>query len=114
MADIAYDRDLIADMLDDIAERFGKGYSEKSYREQARLLREADNTDAQGAGRTVSRKPADGRVLAKARDAWLESDEARMLANDINGPVGGKYLRNRLELAFVAGYEAAEREVRNG
>ena len=49
----------------------------------------------------------DGRAIAQARDAWQNSDEGRMLANDINGPVGGQYLRNRLEVAFCAGYEAA-------
>jgi len=48
-----------------------------------------------------------GRVLAMARDAWQASDEARMLANDRNGLVGGKYLRNRLEVAFCAGFDAA-------
>ena len=50
---------------------------------------------------------ADGKVLAAARDAWQASDEGRMLASDINGPVGGKYLRNRLEVAFIAGYDEA-------
>lgn len=49
----------------------------------------------------------DGRAIAQARDAWQNSDEGRMLANDINGPVCGQYLRNRLEVAFCAGYEAA-------
>lgn len=49
----------------------------------------------------------DGKVIALARNAWQEGDEARMLANDTSGPVGGKYLRNRLEVAFIAGYDAA-------
>jgi len=54
----AYDRALVADMLDDIAERFGKGFSDKSYREQARLLRAADNADAAGV-HTARREPDD-------------------------------------------------------
>ena len=49
----------------------------------------------------------DGKVIALARNAWQEGGEARMLANDMAGPVGGKYLRNRLEVAFIAGYDAA-------
>ena len=49
--------------------------------------------------------------LARARDAWLESDEARMLqSRPINLPSDMKYMRNRLELAFIAGYEAREKE----
>jgi hypothetical protein len=47
--------------------------------------------------------------LAKARDEWQESDEARMLSSDLMGPVGGKSLRNRLEAAFIAGWEAHKR-----
>lgn len=55
----------------------------------------------------------EGRALAKARDAWQASDEARVLANDITGPVGGQYLRNRLEVAFCAGYDAGHADAQS-
>ncbi|WP_313250095.1 hypothetical protein [Stenotrophomonas acidaminiphila] len=61
-----------------------------------------------GGSEAVSGGGTCGRSLAKARDAWMASDEARMLANDRNGPIAGKYLRNRLEVAFCAGYDAAQ------
>lgn len=38
--------------------------------------------------------------LAKARDAWLESEEGKRCCN---GNASGHFLQNRLELAFVAG-----------
>lgn len=47
--------------------------------------------------------------LARARDAWLESDEARMLSTI--GPMQTVHLRNRLEVAFIAGYTAREAEI---
>lgn len=43
-----YDRELVARMLEDGAEGFGRGFSQEAMREQARLLRAADNRDAAG------------------------------------------------------------------
>lgn len=42
---------------------------------------------------------------ARARDAWLES----LLHIPLEGSVSGVYLRNRLEAAFCAGYDAGEK-----
>lgn len=50
--------------------------------------------------------------LAKARDAWFESAEGRQVADGRGIGVHADdefYLRNRLELAFLAGWEARER-----
>jgi hypothetical protein len=38
--------------------------------------------------------------LAKARDEWFESDEGQRCCE---GGANGQYLRNRLEIAFLAG-----------
>ena len=50
-------------------------------------------------------KPDYRSELAKARDSWFESPQA---ATCLAGTAAGQYLRNRLERAFIAGYEAAE------
>lgn len=47
----------------------------------------------------------DGRLLAQARDAWFDSDEGRRC---LAGEPFGEYLKNRLELAFIAGVNAAQ------
>jgi len=44
-------------------------------------------------------------ALAKARDEWLESDRGLQCAS---GGATGQYLRNRLEMAFIAGWKAGE------
>lgn len=44
--------------------------------------------------------------LAKACDEWLESDDAKTLAE---GQTEGVYLRNRLQHAFLAGWNACEK-----
>lgn len=49
--------------------------------------------------------PNDGRQLAAARDAWLESEEGQTCAA---GQAEGQFLRNRLERAFIAGWKAAK------
>jgi hypothetical protein len=50
--------------------------------------------------------PADLRNdLARARDDWMLSDEGTRMAD---GSARGKYLRNRLEAAFIAGWNACE------
>lgn len=41
--------------------------------------------------------------LAKARDKWLGSEEGKKCCG---GSTCGQYLQNRLELAFVAGWNA--------
>jgi len=41
--------------------------------------------------------------LAKAIDKYLSSDKAR---KSLEGVTQGKYLRNRIELAFIAGWDA--------
>jgi hypothetical protein len=45
--------------------------------------------------------------LAKARDKWLESKEG---SECCAGTATGQYLRNRLEWAFIAGWDAREAE----
>jgi hypothetical protein len=45
--------------------------------------------------------------IARARDNFLASEEGVRLQS---GATSGQYLRNRLEAAFVAGWNAKERE----
>lgn len=49
--------------------------------------------------------------LAKARDNWFESAEGQQMldATILFSPHHCKYLRNRLEVAFLAGYAAAKK-----
>lgn len=50
--------------------------------------------------------------LAKARDEWLESKEGKSCTDgsSIYLPTGqSQYLRNRIEMAFIAGAEAQRR-----
>lgn len=46
--------------------------------------------------------------LAKARDDYLDSDEGRDMCDTRNLPptAFSQYLRNRLEKAFIAGWDA--------
>ncbi len=44
---------------------------------------------------------------AKARDEWFNSTEG---SSCLSGITSGKYLRNRLERAFIAGFDAAIKE----
>lgn len=44
-------------------------------------------------------------ALAKARDEFFESEKGRSICD---GTAQGQYLRNRLELAFIAGWTAGE------
>lgn len=44
--------------------------------------------------------------IALARDAWLESDEGKRC---LDGDAAGRFLRNRLEAAFVSGFIDGER-----
>lgn len=48
--------------------------------------------------------------LAKARDVFLDSEAGRDLCDTRNLPATAysQYIRNRLEQAFVAGWEARE------
>lgn len=48
--------------------------------------------------------------LAKARYKWFESYEGRRCLT--SGMAWGPYLKNRLELAFIAGWEAAMKSER--
>lgn len=41
--------------------------------------------------------------LAKAIDEWLQSDEGKKLCQD---SAAGQYLKNRLRVAFIAGWDA--------
>jgi hypothetical protein len=45
--------------------------------------------------------------FALARDQWLESDEGKKCGE---GMTSGKYLENRLFYAFVAGWNAREKQ----
>lgn len=42
---------------------------------------------------------------ARARDAWMQSIEGRRC---VEGHATGQYLRNRIELAFLAGWNARD------
>lgn len=44
--------------------------------------------------------------LAKERDAWFDSKEGQRC---VGGSPSGEYLKNRLEVAFMAGVRAAEK-----
>lgn len=59
--------------------------------------------------------PFDGKALAAARDAWFASDEGEqcMQPELLYNPVEGqRYLKNRLERAFLAGANAAIKVLR--
>lgn len=47
--------------------------------------------------------------LAKVRDEWLKSKEGKECCE---GTTKGQYLQNRLERAFIAGWEAYEKNQR--
>ena len=47
--------------------------------------------------------------LAKARDKWMDSERGRKCAE---GVTNGQYLRNRLEVAFIAGWNAGEKHAK--
>ena len=47
--------------------------------------------------------------LAKARDKWLLSDEGKRCCEDT---AQGQYLQHRLELAFIAGWDAREQALK--
>lgn len=55
------------------------------------------------------RKPTRWQMLTAALADWLASEEARPY---LAGQASGEHLRNRLEVAFIAGYEAAIRHER--
>lgn len=44
--------------------------------------------------------------LAKARDRWLESEDGKECCRAM---AQGQYLRNRIERAFIAGWDACEK-----
>lgn len=46
--------------------------------------------------------------LAKARDTWLDSKQGQTCAGGI---AEGVYLKNRLETAFISGWEAKDKEI---
>lgn len=48
--------------------------------------------------------------LAKARDEWLNSDEGRKCCE---GWASAGYLQNRLERAFIAGYNFSEERIKD-
>lgn len=48
--------------------------------------------------------------LAKARDEWMLSVEGRNCSEPL--PINTFYLRNRLESAFVAGWNAAAKKAK--
>lgn len=49
-------------------------------------------------------------AVAKARDEWIESDEGRCCMSPVSG-LEPQFLQNRLECAFLAGYQAAENNI---
>ncbi len=49
-------------------------------------------------------------ALAKARDRWLASDTGKSCCA---GKTEGQYLQNRLEKAFITGWDARERSTRH-
>jgi len=44
-------------------------------------------------------------TIAKGRDDWFESEEGK---RSLAGEASGEYLKNCLEMAFLAGYHCAE------
>lgn len=52
----------------------------------------------------MKRAQLDGRAIAAARDKWFASAHGQRL---VAGVAEGQYLQNRLELAFLAGIDAA-------
>jgi hypothetical protein len=44
--------------------------------------------------------------LAKARDKWLDSKEGLRMSRPYDKPLARQFLKNRLEAAFLAGWEA--------
>jgi len=48
--------------------------------------------------------------LAKARDKWFDSQDGKACQE---GATQGQYLRNRLEQAFIAGWEACEKKLKS-
>lgn len=46
--------------------------------------------------------------LAKARDKWLQSDDGKECSI---GEANGQYLHNRIERAFIAGWDASEKSL---
>ena len=49
--------------------------------------------------------------LAKARDKWLQSDDGKECSI---GEANGQYLHNRIERAFIAGWDACEQALKKG
>ena len=52
----------------------------------------------------MKREQLDGREIAAARNKWFASAHGQRL---LAGVAEGQYLQNRLELAFLAGIDAA-------
>jgi hypothetical protein len=53
----------------------------------------------------------DGQLIAKERDAWFENKDGKICLDEsiLKSPEMVKYLRNRLEQAFLAGVKVAEK-----
>lgn len=49
--------------------------------------------------------------LAKARDKWLQSKDGEECST---GQTSGQYLRNRVERAFIAGWNACDQALKEG
>lgn len=47
--------------------------------------------------------------LAKAKDKWFLSEEGKVCCE---GQASGQFLRNRLERAYIAGWDAAGEEIK--
>lgn len=63
----------------------------------------------------MAKKSNNKHPAAEARDRWLSNDEGKSCCD---GNAKGQYLQNRLERAFMAGWNACEelvrRKVRDG
>lgn len=59
---------------------------------------------------TVVEKKTEGQCIAEARDEYFKSKEGERI---LEGSSSGKYLMNRLELAFIAGWDAGAAYNRN-
>ena len=57
---------------------------------------------------TKKKTENNGRLIVKARDGFFEKHGIVLLA----GSASGEYLKNRLEVAFIAGYDAATKNRR--
>lgn len=48
--------------------------------------------------------------LAKARDKWFEITQGKLTSKHFPGIIEEPFMKNRLELAFIAGWDACKKQ----